>query len=70
MPCVVFLVFNFLISAITSSVDTSKKLNISRVVIILIASILKCFLYLKIVFGTGCEILSACGSVKLKSVFF
>ena len=68
MPWVVLLVFNFLISVITSSVDFLQKLNISPVAIFLLVSILGCFLYLKIAFRTRYEILSSGGSVQLKSV--
>ena len=53
-----FLVFNFLISFTTSSNDTFKNTNCHFVLTFLVASILGWFLYLKIPFKTGCEILS------------
>ena len=67
---VAFLVFNSLISVITSSIDTFKNLNFLPVVMFLIASILGCFLYSKIVFRYDCELLSAHGSVSLYSRIF
>ena len=65
---VAFLVFNLLISVITSSIDTCRKLNFSPVVMFLIAYILGCFLYFKITFRGGCEI-STRGSVPLYSAY-
>ena len=53
------LVFNFLISFTTFSNGTFKNSNFSFVLTFLVASILEWFLYLKIAFKTGCEILSA-----------
>ena len=54
----VLLVFNFLISLITFSIDTFKKMNFSPIITFLIEPMLGCFLYL---------ILSARGSVPLHS---